>query len=57
MIEPAVTPIAALIAPESLNVDDLSFTSLTIAPVEFGHLGLASLEVRELDTSSEPKEQ
>jgi hypothetical protein len=55
--EPTVPQIAALAAPEALNVDDLSFTSLTIAPVELGHLDLANLEVRQLEAAGDPKEQ
>ena len=57
VIEPFVPAIAALSTPELLNVDALAFESLTIAPVEFGELDLASLEVRDLGATGESKEQ
>jgi hypothetical protein len=57
VIEPQVPAIAALGAPDVLTVDLLNVQSLTIAPVEFGHLDMADLEVRDIGTEGEFKEQ
>lgn len=57
VIDPFVPALAALPTPELLNVDALTLESLTIAPVEFGELDLASLEVRDIAAIGESKEQ
>jgi hypothetical protein len=48
--------IAALAAPEGIDVDTLQLDALHVSPVDVGEIDVASIEIREIGALDEPKE-